>query len=608
MGAPKTQLLKRDRYGLLKAAELAAEMIGHYERARDGAHEIRVEATTEPIWDDVVVHRSAHTDKWQVKRQTSPLDVAEARAIVAAIIPTTTTTTPAPRSHLHLGFAKLVAVGRGKTPVFECRDLAALCDGARAPNLDHDAFALAHKDHAAFKFIVENVPKSTPAATIVAALEVLHVHELGSEEDLRRLANSHICDLFTNADEVVTQLHSWFLQHSDGLIRIDSTVLHAEVIDRHAKRDPARGRWVHFARSGSSRWEARGPLATADVVERYWSGSENVRVQIGCKPFFGEEMTGPLARLMIHRSGGSTAEAADVVDWQSTAGRLCGETLGLTTDVLPLACGSAPATHPHPPRTDVTTTELANTLSTAMDDHVWCAFVAAVPQQLHDERCAADVRAAALMLWDRWLAQLAERAQRANLVCSMLMTAHESTRPGFDASVRSGRLLIPDLARAAAIALVIGVGFEAGGTNVAIALDGRPHNLILDTLSAHLIALTMASHPGDRRPCRLADDPAEMLAEETGMAILAGVQASATELYGIARDAALPFNASATATENLLHRGPPVLVLTASPHLLAAMRQSVDAVKQHVFGQLQQMTADRNNKMKRAVAEAVANG
>jgi len=164
MGTQKTQLLKRDRYGLLKAAELAAEMIGDYERAREGAREIRVEATTEPIWDDVVVHRNAHTDKWQVKRQTKPLEVADARAIVAAIIPATATTIPAPPTRVHLGFAKLVAVGKGQTPVFECHDLATLCNGARAPNLDRDAFALAHRDHDAFKFIVDNVLKSTPHA------------------------------------------------------------------------------------------------------------------------------------------------------------------------------------------------------------------------------------------------------------------------------------------------------------------------------------------------------------------------------------------------------------------------------------------------------------
>jgi hypothetical protein len=99
-----------------------------------------------------------------------------------------------------------------------------------------------------------------------------------------------------------------------------------------------------------------------------------------------------------------------------------------------------------------------------------------------------------------------------------------------------------------------------------------------------------------------------MLADETGMVILAGVEASAIDLYGIARDAAVPFHATDSSASNLKHRGSPVPLLTASPRLLQAMNQSVDAVRQHVVDQLQHMALDRSNELKQAVAGAVTHG
>jgi len=243
-----------------------------------------------------------------------------------------------------------------------------------------------------------------------------------------------------------------------------------------------------------------------------------------------------------------------------------------------------------------------------MDEHVWSQLLVAVPKALYATRCADGVRSAGLALWERWVVQLTTREQRANLCRSMLVTVEESRRPGLDSAVRSGPLLISELAAGVTIALVIGVGFEAAGKSVTILPQGRPQNLLIATLSAHLIAVTIASHPHDRQPCRFADDPTDMLADETGMTILAGVEASAIDLYGIAREAAVSFLAADSSTSNLRHRGSPVPLLTASPRLRQAMTVSIEAVRQHVVDQLKQMADDRNNELKQVVAGAVTHG
>lgn len=600
MGTQKTQLFKRDLYGLLVATEQVAQMLGDYERAREGAYQVRVEETTQPVWDDIVVYRTGGSDRWQVKRQLTPLDEDEARKILAAAAPFVTSSSPI---RLRLGCAQLVAVGTRKQPVFELKKLGELCDAARAP-VDPVSFEQAHKNDPAFKFLVASLP---PTASAVATLKNLYVHELGTEEVVRARAVAHLNELFTNADEVVTHLQNWLVQHSDGLIQIDSNVLHAEVIDRYAKHAVGRGRWVHLCRGGTSRWEARGPIALDQLVGSAWEELSNVRVQVGSQPFTGEQAVGPIARLLLHRAAGALAESAHGAAWRGTASKLAGETLGLTSGGLPLSCGPGPAAHPHPPRSDLTTAEFARELANSMDDYVWAALLNGVPAAIHAARCAADVRSAILSIWERWLLQLTTREQRAALCCSMLATAEESMRVGLEPELRSGPLLVNELAQSMVIALALGVGFEAAGHNVDVRPE-RVRNLLIASRAAHLIAVPIASHPRDRQPCRFEDDPVEMLAPETGMTILAGVGASALDLYGIAREAAAPFHATDASSSSLKHRGLPEPLLTASAHLRQAMRHSVEAVRQHVVGQLQQMAKDRSTQLRDAVAGASTNG
>src|SRR4051812_45889595 len=103
----------------------------------------------------------------------------------------------------------------------------------------------------------------------------------------------------------------------------------------------------------------------------------------------------------------------------------------------------------------------------------------------------------------------------------MLATVEESTRRGFDIAVRSGRLLVQDLARSTIIALATAAALSAAGVTVSLGAEGSLDTLRFGTVRSHVIALTAASHPDDRKPCKLSAAPAAMLSSEAGLAILA---------------------------------------------------------------------------------------
>lgn len=611
MTGQKTKLMQRDSYALLKATELAAEMLADYERAMDGGCEMRIEATTEPIWDDIVIHHPARTDKWQVKRQTTDFKLADAEKLIRAAIPLRPSSAPsAPPTHHHFGFTELVAIGTGKEKLCTCVELRELCEASRVPNLDVEAFAAENNNDAAFKFIQRTLSPTITNEAIVRALQHLHVHRLGTEGELRTKAASHLREFLENADDVVTQLHAWFGQNPNGLIQIDSHLLHERVIERHGRRYPSKGRWVHLSRRGTTNWETRGPLPVDKVVDGAWGSTENVRIDVGSKPYANDSVSSSLSRLLVHRTRSADACAADPKEWQSAAHAACGGTLGISTDALPLACNAAPPAHPHPPRLDLTSVELAERLKNAMDSRLWSEFVEAVQMQLHETRFATDVREAAISLWDAWQNGLTTRELRAGFIHSMLATAEESSRGGLDVSVRSGRLLIAELARATIVGLTIACGLAAVGrsASLAFACGEQTQNLSVDGHAAHLIALQFASHPRDRKPCRIDEDPVHVLADERGTAILAAVGTGAAELYGLARDGALSLAAGAGTSAGMTHRGPPTPVLTASPALLHAMTVSRTAVGKHVAAILDGMAAEVQRQLEAVVAEAVANG
>lgn len=246
--------MRGDRYGLLKAAELAAEMVGQYERARDGAIEIRVESLQEAIWDDIHVVRSHHIDKWQVKRLKEKFDAGD----VAEVIKSALDCVEDVPTDLHLGVLRFVPVKKGSKELFGLQDLAELCQEARNDGLAPAAFAARERSGSAYNFVETSLPDGNPD-TILPILQRLRVEELGLEERLRERAAAHLQDIFLNAEELVIQIHNWFLQHPDGAIVVNIPLLYEQVIDRHGRRDATRPRWIQLSRNAvKPQWTVQG--------------------------------------------------------------------------------------------------------------------------------------------------------------------------------------------------------------------------------------------------------------------------------------------------------------------------------------------------------------
>lgn len=607
MGPKKTKLMRGDRYGLLKAAELAAELVGEYERARDGAVKVRVECPDDESWDDIEVTHVNRMDRWQVKRLKQDLAAEDASELLASAV-----STGSDGIRRILGVAAFVPVTKGTKVLFNMRDLAELCDEARRPGTDAALFAMREKKTPAFKFVSASHAAGTGPEAILATLQQLHIQELGMEEAIRARARTHLHDFFSNADEVFEEIHSWFIKNPDATVVVDVGLLYEHVVDRVAKRDPTRSRWIYVARDPvKATWASHGPLTHERLVDVAWEAGQG-RVRVGAPPVAGDAVSSALARLALHRVNGVALETAtsDVAEWTAHSLGLCGGTLGKS--VSRPQCGwealtMSPPTHV--PRSETDTPAFATLLSDAMDKRVWSRYVSAVGKHLIEDELAADLQPKMHAIWSAWHACLdADPSRRASFLRSMLATVEEWGRKGFDRSVRVGSSLVEELARATIVAVAIAAAFDGGNVPSEVGAAGAISNLRFGTVGAHVVALASASHPEDRRPWRLADAAGPMFASEAGIAILGLVEASATEIFDVAVEEAVPFHASDSAAQNFRHSGSPPPVLTASPKFVAALAKGIEAVKKHLSDVLGRMNDLRFESLRRALEGASSNG
>jgi len=604
MGTKKTGLMRGDRYGLLKAAELAAELIADYERGRDGAIKIRVECLDDDSWDDIEVTHRSRIDRWQVKRVKENLAFVDASKLVASAGGGNGT-------RRILGVAAFVPIKDGVRPVCNLRDLAELCAEARKPGVEAALFATREQKKRAFKFVTRSLASGTNQSDVLATLQHLHVEELGLEDALRARARTHLHDVFTNADEVVEQIHTWFLKHPDGTVEVDVALLYKQVVERYATRDPARQRWIHLSRDPvRAIWACRGPLAHQELVKVAWDVGHG-RIQLGTPPRMGEAVSRALTRLALHRVDSVSLEAAitDAPKWKEDSAALCGGTLGNTTTQAQLACDPLTAsTQGHSPCSEPDTPTFAGLLTTTMDERTWSLYVDAVDKHLAQDDLEGELRKQLREEWIAWHTCLdADATRRSDFLRSMLATVEEWERTGFDASVRMGPVLVDDLARATVVALAVAAAFTGSSLTIELGASGDISNLRLGAVLGHVVALSAASHPDERTPYRLAYAAGPMFASEAGIAILGVVEASASDLFDIATEEAAPFHASDLASQNFRHAGSPPPILTANPKFVAALSHGVGALRAHLSEMLGRMNNLRIESLQRALDGASKN-
>lgn len=589
--------MRRDRYGLLKAAELAAEMVGRYERNMDCALELRVETLDASGWDDIYQLHSDRADRWQVKRQIQPLPVKDVRQLIAgaAALPHD------PPTSLHLGLARFAPSTAKGAQAWDWARLAALCSDARAPGLVPADFAQTCKDRPEYVLVEQCHIDRTPSA-VVATLKRLHLDELGLEEVLQSKAAEHLRDLFQNPEEVVRKIHDWLCGNPDGRARVTVNLLYEQVVTPAARRHQARPTWIYLERDDAlNRWGCQGPLQLSQIVDTICEGGGFVSISIRAQPLQRDAASASLARLFLQHSPRCATSVGVPAEWHDYARTLCGGTLGLSADwthpdLSPLR------THPaHPARESPTEAEVAAQLNDRMDHLLWTEYVEAVERHLHEDEIESNLQSAMRAVWAAWLGVLGSTPQRAAFLHSTLATADEGNRPGFDARTRSGPRIRGELVRATTNALAIAAAFEAGGVQTTPAPDKPAQTLLLGAVPAHVVALTVASHPETRRPYLLCDHPGVTLGMERGITILATISESTAALYRVAAMDGLPYHVADAPFGSYSRADPPCPLLTASADFRLAVRQGLPALRQHLADTLGAIADSRASSLAAAV-------
>lgn len=607
MGEKKSALMECDRYGLLKAAELAAYMIARYECAEPCALEMRVEVRNKPSWDDIYVRHHDRHERWQVKRQLEPLKKSKLEELIKNAIKEISESTGAPDASeaitLHFGFARFLPIGPTKSPHFDWEQFKNLCAKASHPGVVPEDFAQTWCARPEYKFVAQCHIDATPGA-IVAILKRFHIEELGLEGDLRKRAANHLRDVFTNPEDVVGRIHDWFCQHPDGIIKIDVNLLYQQVVETTAKRMLGKSQWIYLRREpGTSQWNCEGPLPLSAVVETILKRKAPVSVRVHAEPHKGDLASRSLARLFLHYSTPCLTSVSTQWKWQTFAECLCGGTLGMTDAWTAPVLSDLDERHAYPPREVFTEDDIAKRLHGRMDELLWDKYIEAVQQNLKDREIESDLRQQMQALWAAWLPKLNATPRRAAFLESMLATVEEGRRDGFDVRLRNGPSACDELARATTNVLAIAAAFEAAGRPTIPKPINSEQTMSLGEFPAHVLALTCASHPKTRRPYRFCGDPEATLADERGITILATVEADPKAFHSYAAAARSPFHVVDAPSPPYNHQDPPCPVLTAGLDFSAAIKKGLPALRQHLRAVFHGIADPRFNALAAALSE-----
>jgi hypothetical protein len=605
MGSQKTGLMRGDGYGLLKAAELAAEMIRVFERGEAGVQQMRVEALDAPGWDDLVATRQGTTERWQIKRLLQPVSAVDISDVLI-------TGEARPSSDLlHLAVANYVAVKSESKEVFGLAHLADLCDRARAPGIQAADFLRVERKSKALSFIQDVLPGRTPQQ-MLDFLRRFFVERAGLEPEISGRAETHLSHAFLNTAELVRAIHAWLLQWPNGAILIDPPLLYDEILTAHGTRDPARPLWLELTReTGRPVWSARGPLSVEKLPEAVWAvnaASAPVRIGIAASPFQNDLATSAVVRLLVHRDAPVTVTLEAEHEWRAHAARLCGGTLGATDDELDLKCGRHPQRAATAASKSLDADAFAKLLEEAMLDIFWRTMSEAVDKKLMSMPIEQNLRKDMRSHWASWYRYLSTSAQeRQRFLSSMAATAEELRRPGFDRTVRVGQVLVDRFAKTAIFALAVASVFIAGGTIVDLAVAGTDVSMRFGAEVAHLIAIGAASFPGSDLPRSFIDATAlgSVLREEAGVVLLGGLEASPIEIYNFALESGLPYHASESLPERYGSVGRPPIVISPGLEISKAIAQGSEALRLSLLNALTHMEADLLGSLLRATGEEV---
>jgi hypothetical protein len=617
MGQQKSANTKRDQWAVWKAVELAVELIHSEELDQAGPELLVLEALDAGEWDDIVVHAGTagggkQTTRWQLKRQNEPLGEDAFSSLLVDLKAQLQSCGAGDCFCFATPHAATLELKSGATMAFHV--LRDICDAARTPGVNADT--LVNKGTVKAKAWCKYVRGSCSATSsdeVALSLARLHIHEIGLEEDIRNRATKQLQTIYRNAEDLTDRLFNYIVQKSDGRFEITYGVLAVEILQRFGRRDATRAPWLRATRRRAyDSWHLGGPLQSGEVVASTWPTEVTpATIRVDATPqSSGDEAEAALVRLVAHRSHNVNAEVENPEDWNRYIRLRTGGTFGFAANNRGVALRPVPDNLRPPSSNTIPPKELADSLQSEMDLHLWDGLRTQMNLALADPAQLGWTFEAALLgamagLWRSWEQGLdVDAVLRAHFLGLCLATNEEWSRSEFDKRMRLGEKALSHLTSGLLLALAIGVATNDDDVQLRPSMEDGANFLIGDA-PAHLLTLAFASMPGSTAGLKITDAAAHFLIEEPGCTLISEAEADPEALLATAEGQAVPYNVARASQADYQSAYSPKPVLTNEVDLRRALRGGRDALGAFLAGRFAKFADDHWAFLKEAVERPI---
>jgi hypothetical protein len=618
MARSKSDLAERDRFAILKATAIAADLIASAEHGRAGPRRIVLEAVGRGEWDDVIVDaRSANGSdeckQWQIKRQNTPLKPASLKTLLSSMAKRLGEEHGDNSPTFVLGFQTLVELSGPKK--LTLRVLKDLCGKAREPGVQSALLvSLASTQEAGW---IEMLSAATQlrGEGLVPFLKRLELAELGGEEEIRRQGIQHLREVYENADELFELIFSYLVQRPDARFEFTFELLQAELLEKHGRRNATAAKWFLAQREHSwDQWTIAGTVGVDSCVAECWgNASSGVLLHYAATPAAeNDHAERALVRLAVHRAQPASLRVTNHDDWHGYLNRRTGGTLGFDVtckqELSATDIESAPSSgNPIRKAPGI----LANELNASMDEHTWSSVCRMISDRLLDPEQHMRVTIEPLLLramsevWATWHALLeSDRTLRSNFILSLVSTAMELNRRSHASEIRVGPKAIPAMASAVVYGLAISTVLRSGSLPVLPANNGKGSNLRLGESWAHLIALAFVSDESARFGMNVDEAAASFMADESGCALLTGTTTTSDAILNLIDEGQAPYHVTLESDADFQGAYVRKPILTAELGLRLALKSGTGAVREFLIARFQSFVGKEWAQIRDAVESA----
>lgn len=611
MGELKTRFMRGDRYGIHVVAWHAARLLHDLHSRKSSFDGMWTEARDSPVWDDLVVSHGDDTTSWQVKRQMTPLADEELKTIIVGAQAILAQESHGSRNNFKIAFRELKSVhfpqpkgSRGGTKDLELSDLQQLCVDADMPGMQ--ASALVKDTSVPYKHwwpVLESWIGTSDPTLLQDVVRRVQIIQLGDEASLEDQAVNSLTPFYEHPEQVLTSLVQFFTDYPDGRVKVTPQVLAQHVLAPHRPRIGS-AIWFDLGLSDTgTRWELRSPRLLNGIARHTWVETSAVDLTLLSPPARHDEVTSQLTRLLLHSNPTTIVRASANTQWAAHATQSCFGTLGTDHSAVRNIATATQDVHHYSPIETFLPRELADRLSTEMNDLVWSSLTATLVTRANELSIEASLRGLLLNRWDTWHSRLKNDLNlRIEFISRLAATEAELTHPQFERLARSGQQLISNAADACLLAVAVAEAFHPGGIDVVPELAGSSGNLALGGIPAHLIAVSYALDRRANNACSLSSTPYFALSVESSILVLGGVSQEPETLRRFWENDATLFTDLDGITTTLDKQGILLPLITFSESLKRSFRGGLQPLQKHIRDVLAPIVDDEYLALKIAIA------